>query len=288
MDSVIKSETTMFVMTSKKQYEAFDNQLALQLATKAAGTIVFHHFLGDAFDKLSSRKDSPKLMAALLDLQINFCFIQIDVTSSVGRWNNELRLITKPHSSQSILDDHDIFATRLEILKSTSSFVVRTRSFWDKIMGFWVLYIEPEAYDKFVGAKSRKKAFKKIASEWDEMPYSVQHAIVRKFQKEPMYFKVLVDKLENGNLYPEPFLTHFSQLMERLDVYRTAETHGTGKLRKYSLSNLGLDKAFDLGIVMNSWNDARHMMDSIVCEFIQLELADFKQSPRYLNPEKHI
>ena len=99
---------------------------------------------------------------------------------------------------------------------------------------------------------------------------------------------MLVDKLENGNLYPEPFLTHFSQLMERLDVYRTAETHGTGKLRKYSLSNLGLDKAFDLGIVMNSWNDARHMMDSIVCEFIQLELADFKQSPRYLNPEKHI
>ena len=281
-------EVKMFAINSKEDFEAFDGQMDDLLTLKIGKVKVYHTFLGEAFEKLHSREDSSKLMASLLDLQLNFAFMQIDMIKSVGRWNKELKPLSETDSALTILEDKSVFALRLDILRHTSSYVVRTRSFWDKLMGFLVLYVDPKAYKQFTDSKSKKRAFRKIASKWDGVPYGVQHAVVLRFQKKPHEFKALVDLLDADGLYPEPFLSCFLGFMERLDIYRTAEIHGTGKLRKYSLANLPFNESFDLGIVMNSWNHALYMMNAVVDEFIVRDLKNLKESPRYLNPDEYV
>jgi hypothetical protein len=100
----------------------------------------------------------------------------------------------------------------MDIHQASSSYILRYRSLWDKIMGFLVLFFVPEDYDDFVSARSRKKAFRKIV-ENDQFIAEKMNTILN----QP-YIKVLDE-------------------IERFDgIYRTPEAHGTGALRKWSLS----------------------------------------------------
>jgi hypothetical protein len=110
----------------------------------------------------------------------------------------------------------------MDIHRFNTSFVLRYRALWDKVMGLLVLMDAPQYYDQFMKAGSRKKEFIKIA----------------KAQKicEEVFIDELVD-----------LLTTFD------NKFRTSEAHGAGVLRKYSfLMESMIDNP--QGDLVNYWN----------------------------------
>ena len=67
---------------------------------------------------------------------------------------------------------------------------------------------------------------------------------------------------KEGIAFPSPFIETFLELIENLDIIRTAEAHGTGMLRKWSLSTLPLEKTRDFGLI-NHWNMANDFMKAL-------------------------
>jgi hypothetical protein len=85
-----------------------------------------------------------------------------------------------------------------------SSFVLRYRALWDKVLGLLVLLTAPRDYDRFASAKSRKKSFKRI--------------------------------VETSVPALQPIVGLLVELQRFDDHFRTAEAHGSGTLRKWTFS----------------------------------------------------
>jgi len=120
------------------------------------------------------------------------------------------------------LDSYPIFFGKIELHRAIASFVLKYRAMWDKIMGFLILTIVPEAYENYMQAKSRKKRFKDIFS-----------------------------KLDSGAAwFAEEIHTKITSFD---DKYRTAEAHGTGVIRKYAFEMDSLDESPLINIV-DYWN----------------------------------
>jgi hypothetical protein len=130
----------------------------------------------------------------------------------------------------SILDSDLEFFARIDFHRVCSSFILRYRALWDKIMGFLVLTFIPQKYKDYENAKSRKRTFKKIVNTLIESD-TEKHRVFNIFAEEII-----------------PILEGFD------NVYRTPEAHGTGVLRKWSFSNLSFqdDPSFDL--ILDYWN----------------------------------
>ena len=177
-----------------------------------------HISLTSAFDYLSKRDDRNRVFAALLDVQINFLMLWIDSSSVGAAW-----AAFSPAGNLaggSILDSPPKFFGKMDIHRYNSSFVLRYRALWDKLMGLLILIQAPAEYDGFYAAKSRKKMFRRIAIRfWDH---------------------VSIDSLTE-------FLDKFD------DSFRTAEAHGTGVLRKSSFTMETLDKNPQLDL-LGYWN----------------------------------
>lgn len=166
------------------------------------GFSIEHISLVDAFNKLERHEDGGKIFASLLDIQINNVLLQCDIRAVGDIWN---KLEREKRNTGSILDSKDNFFDKMDIHRYSSSFIFRYRALGDKIMGLYILVISPNDYEAFISGKSRRNQFKKIMS------------------KVPHFPAVVINEIDE-------VLTDFD------DKFRTAEAHGTGKLRKISLS----------------------------------------------------
>lgn len=148
-----------------------------------------------------NEKNGGRIFTAVFDLFTTFYFCQQDIYSASNYWNKffskESQLAKK---EESIFENPNAFAGRISIQRFLNTFIIRYRSLWDKIFGLYVLIYNPEDYQNFLRAKSRKKYFKSNYLDKDFIP-----------QKVKDYFQ------------------HLSLFDEK---YRTAEVHGSGTTRK--------------------------------------------------------
>ncbi len=179
-----------------------------------------HISLVEAYDFLQNRTDGGRVFAAVLDLRINLILVFSDITSMGAVWN---KFFSKGKlEGGSVLDNAIKFNGKMDIHRFNTSFVLRYRALWDKVMGLLVLMDAPQYYDQFMKAGSRKKEFIKIA--------------------------------EAQKICEEVFIEELVDLLTTFDnKFRTSEAHGTGVLRKYSfLMESMIDNP--QGDLVNYWN----------------------------------
>lgn len=194
--------------------------MAQKYMTDRASMPLTHINLIQAFDYCSRYKNNEKLFAAIFDIYVNFILIFSDLTSSGGIWNNNFS--KGKLEGGTILDSYEKFQGKLDKHRYDTSFIFRYRAIWDKLMGFIVLLAVPEQYEKFNNDLSKKKAFKKIKFSDGFLPDGFQ--------------KLIIDHLQDFD-----------------DKFRTAEAHGTGRLRKWSFSMQSMDKNPSIEL-MGYWN----------------------------------
>lgn len=206
-----------------------------------------------------------RLFNAIVDLELTYLFMIKDTTRAFGTWNSSFS--SGKLEEGSILDDYDKFHGKMKILEGLNSFTFRCRAFWDKFMGILVLINDVENYQKYCKAKSRKAKFRKLAENWEDFPYAFQQTIVKGQLRSDRYSE-LTSELEHGGIYPDPYLDIFLFHIAHLDDnFRTPEAHGTGSMRKWSLSMLPMEKLRDLELV-GHWNLANSMMQNLRNELL--------------------
>gem|GEM_PF-1266770 len=161
-----------------------------------------HLSLVDAYDFLRDRQGRDRIIAALLDLVIGFCALLVDLTEARQTW--QYYFGAGRIEGGSILDSPEAFAGRMEIHRLNTSFVLRYRALWDKIMGILVLLVVPDAYQNFAKSKSKKSKFASL------------------MESRPSLFPGLAGSIVK-------LTTEFD------DSFRTAEAHGSGTIRKWTL-----------------------------------------------------
>jgi hypothetical protein len=206
-----------FTLLSREEVSQFEDFLDQTLAVRSAFSLK-HISLTGVFDQLQKVKDGGRIFAALLDVQINFSMLWLDSSAVGAAWAAFAPAGTL--SGGSVLDSFPKFLGKMDIHRYNSSFVLRYRAVWDKIMGLLILIGAASEYDRFYSASSRKRAFRKIATKfWD--PASIAN---------------LID-----------YLGRFARFL------RTAEAHGTGVLRKYTFSMETMNKNPQIEL-LNYWN----------------------------------
>ena len=133
-----------------------------------------------------TKNSNQRLFYAILDLELSWLFMLRNSLTPAVLWNQVLS--SNRDDPKSILDDFPTFCARMEILDSFNSMSLRMRACWDKYMGALILFHEPDKYDTFVDASSRKKTFAKIASEWkDAVSPHILRAITTVFRNQLAY-----------------------------------------------------------------------------------------------------
>ena len=215
-----------------------------------------------------------RLFYAFLDIEIVWTLLLRDAGVPGGLWNS---VLSEHHSVNTVLNDYSTFQTRMNILDSFNSMALRLRACWDKYLAILVLLFEADQYDDFNSSSSRKRKFRKLAEGWTGRisPHIVRAitTVTRNWvvyatrnvrtdsctsDVEKSHIDDLLDDLSRNNLdYPEPAIGQMLSHIEVVDRIRTAEAHGPGVLRKWSLSSLppGASRDFSL---YNYWNDFLH------------------------------
>lgn len=217
-----------FILNNRDEMETFENMLREYIKTRAQFSLS-HISLVKAYDKLQTRDDGGKIFAALLDIEINFVLLYCDTHNIGAIWNQKFS--KGKLEGGSVLDSKDKFFGKMDIHRFSSSYVLRYRALWDKIMGLLILIFSPERYESFYRSKSKKKSFKRIA------------------EKIPQ-------------ISPE-FITSINDSLTKFDsVFRTPEAHGTGSLRKWSflMESMADNPSIEL---IGFWNMINDMMVKI-------------------------
>lgn len=277
----------LFTLSSREDFQAFDERLA-QYMHAQLGSSLFDDLLGSAFLKLHSKTHHQKMMASLLDLKLVFTFLCIDFHRSSGNYNAiNKRLRNGGFLAGSILNDQELFNLKLQQLFRQHSFVLRARSFWDKFMGFLFLYEGPDEYDKFARSKSRKSYFKKHAASLADIPRPVQHSILSDFQHRED-FSVLVDRFYKGSDFGDVFIAYVFDITTDLDdSWRTHEAHGTGALRKHTLSLLSHFNSKDKELISH-YNAILHVTGGLTSWLSDTPQHDFREDVRYMKSKEFI
>lgn len=189
-----------FTLNTREDVIIFESLLDKYIIAKTQLSLR-HISLVKAYDCLQSRSDGGRIFSALLDIEITFLLLYLDLHTVGSTWN---ALFSKGKlEGGSILDSEVKFFGKMEIHRFNTAFVIRYRALWDKLMGIMILIYAPNDYDSFSSAKSKKRTFVKLAEK---------------------------------NQFAEPqFLKNLSDLLTKFDnSFRTSEAHGTGVLRKYS------------------------------------------------------
>lgn len=225
-----------FNLSSRDEVIKFE-ELLHQYEIEQARVCLPHLPLIKAYNYSQTRIDGGKVFASFLDIKINFSMLWLEHQTMLTSRN---KFTTKENlKGFSILDSDLEFFARIDFHRAGSSFILRYRALWDKIMGFLVLTFIPQKYKDYENANRRKKAFIKIVNTLIE--------------SDPEKHKVF-------NTFAEEIILN----LEGFDnVYRTPEAHGTGVLRKWSLSNLSFqdDPSFDL--ILGYWNFLNQTMSNI-------------------------
>ena len=187
-------------------------------------------FMKQAFTSLD-----PRCFAAYFDLELTFLIA----------WH-EFHELTGPAPSQDFLDSPVMFVERLRRLRIYSNVNIRWRAFYDKLMGFFVLYHDSASYPSLQNAKSRLRKFRTIASTWTNFPLPFQRAAIKLFDTQDDADRTMhcecESLIETDKFYPDTFLTIFVAFVRSVDKkFRTAEVHNTGVHRKWVLSSQQLE-----------------------------------------------
>jgi hypothetical protein len=185
--------------------------------------------LGDAYDYLRSRPDPNRLMTALFDLVLEMACLACDFFSPEGLHF----AITGRRSQQRTSPErsYEDFLEKMNLHRSMNAFVLRYRAQWDKILGFLVVLYFPDRYQEFVSAKSRKKAFIKLAA------------------SSPVLQKEIIPLVKN-------------QVANFDASFRASEAHGAGVLRKWLFSGDSILDTPTLDFVAY-WNALGMVMQSL-------------------------
>jgi hypothetical protein len=148
--------------------------------------------LRDEWSLSREQEGGGRVFAALVDLRL-----------AVGALEIDLREITRELAAEP-----PSLHSRLRLYRINSAYILRMRSILDKIMGFMVLSARPGEYDSFRRAKSRKRAFMKLAAQGSEIPV--------------------------------PIAQYIEKFVEQFDTkYRTPEAHGSGSVRTWVFGEIG-------------------------------------------------
>ena len=263
---VKQEEKTTFSIQSleeAKQFESLFNRYAAA-KTNTSGDPAAKDYLTTLYSYCQEHCASGRLFNAVVDLEFTYLFMHMDVCRCAGIWNE--RFSPKHPQADSVLQDLHKFSGKMDILCSFNSFAFRCRSFWDKYLGILILLYDEEKYDQYFKGQSRKKTFKKIATGWSEVSPHFRRSLARtivdlnKGSRKNTVFRKELSK--EGIPFPSPFIEMLLELIEGLDIVRTAEAHGTGMLRKWSLSTLPLEETRDFGLI-NHWNIANDFMKAL-------------------------
>ncbi len=206
----------------------------------------------------STGRTDRRLLWAVIDLELTYLSMMRDVHGAAGVWAG--RFSPSRSKPASVLDDFSAFAGKLDVLHNMTSFALRCRAYWDKAMGILFLLYDDSSYDRFAGASSRKRFFRKHAAGWPPLPPQLLDALsnidVADLAAQPGLPDLAITprSLPSADSIP-PFHEHLVQIIDTLDRVRTAEAHGAGTLRKWSLAMLPLHESKDAWLI-NHWNIA--------------------------------
>jgi len=214
-----------FHIRSREEATAFQALLQVHLPR-----LPEHWSFAEAFDHLGAREHSKRLQTALLDVLLTYAAVHADS----GHW-----VISDSHVPQhggSIYDDARAFAARFDKWRAATSFLVRTRALWDKVMGFLVLYHCPERHEEYRKGKkgSRRKAFRAIAADG------------------------AIPSLGEDDLKA------MNEIVDALSRVRDAETHWDGTIRKWAFSTALPHETPEVGLLLTHWNSANHLIANLM------------------------
>lgn len=191
-----------FVLATRSEVQQFESLFTDYVTTRANFALPYISLV-DAFDTVASRNDSEKVFTALLDIFINIHLVWCDQIASGRAWTE---LVGNGKVDVTLLEDSGSFFSRMDMHRFSTAYILRCRALWDKIMGFFILYFDPARYEEFAASKSKRRTFRKIAAA--------------------------------GSYIPTECLTLLDSLIGGFDdQFRSPEAHGTGSLRKWSLSH---------------------------------------------------
>ena len=208
------------MLSEIKDIQKFEKYLN-KYETEETGYSIKYFSLEKWFDVVSKEEgDDNRAFFALIDIKLSLSHVFRDM-QSVRKVCNE-NFSKGKLEGDNFLDSYPIFLGKIELHRAIASFVLKYRAMWDKIMGFLILIIVPDAYEKYMTARSRKKRFKDIFSKLESETSEFAEEIHTK-------------------------ITTFD------NKYRTAEAHGTGMVRKYAFE-MGLLKDSPLADIVDYWN----------------------------------
>ena len=125
-------------------------------------------------------------------------------------------------------------------------------------------------YDRFMGAKSRKRFFERHAKSWTAVSPHIRQCLTKAYDDIPDSMlnrgppdRALGAPLSGTRREVEPvFPGDLVRLIDALDRIRTAEAHGTGTLRKWSLAMQPLHESKDFSLI-HHWNIANSFMHHV-------------------------
>lgn len=152
--------TDIVVLNSREEVARFEEYFDKYLAMRTQSPLERLSLL-DAYDHLQRRPDGGRIFSALVDVQITFLLLYLDLHSIDATWN---QLLSKGKlQAGSLFDSKTKFYGTMEIHRFSSAYVLRYRALWDKLMGLMILIYAPDEYESFLGAKSKKLRFQKLA-----------------------------------------------------------------------------------------------------------------------------
>ena len=216
------------------------------------------NLLATVYTHASDRHNDRRILWAVIDLELTYLSMNCDVHGAVDVWAGRFGPeVPKPDS---VLDGFGAFAGKLDILRHMTAFALRYRAFWDKAMGILFLLYDPSNYQAFARSASRKKFFRRRTAGWPPLsPHllrSLDDIDVGDLATQPGLPDLAITPRSRPS--PDslpPFHEHLLQIIDTLDAVRTAEAHGAGSLRKWSLAMLPLHESKDAWLI-NHWNIA--------------------------------
>jgi hypothetical protein len=150
------------------------------------------------YKHLQPYSNGGRIFSSLVDLRFNVTALEHEL-GRIGRIVNEQRQKRSANPGP-LLGNEELFLERLALLEANTAYILRYRAILDKIMAIMVLLVAPLEYDNFMGARSRRRSFVKIA--------------------------------ERSSQLSSQLVEHVVETIDAFDSkYRTAEAHGTGSAR---------------------------------------------------------
>jgi hypothetical protein len=209
-----------FKLNNREEVHKFEKLLTDYSTENSVREISYLNLL-NIYDRLLTHENGENIFTAILDLKINLALLNYDNVAALRAWggkiNNEL------FSTDSILDSKEMFFQKMDLHRHNNAFIFRYRAVWDKIMGLLVLMHSPKDYERFLGARSRKKTFVKVAK---TLPH----------------------------LFDDESINAVTELLTKFDdEFRTPEAHATGRLRKFSFT-IDIDNNPSEELIIDYWN----------------------------------